>query len=160
RTTTEIREITVVIKENVENARRARELSVVSEDVAKRGKQVVGQMISTMSDISSANHAFIQQVEEGNRELSEITRVISEISKKTRVINDIALQTKILSFNASVEAARAGEHGKGFAVVAEEVRSLTQMSGNAAKEIATLIEGSLQKVDGIVESNKSRAEAL
>jgi methyl-accepting chemotaxis protein len=113
-----------------------------------------------MDEISQSNESIMAQINESNQKMGEIVRVIQEIGNKTKVINEIVFQTKLLSFNASVEAARAGEHGKGFAVVAEEVGNLAQMSGNAAKEISDMLDGSISKVDFIVNETKSKVEHL
>jgi methyl-accepting chemotaxis protein len=100
------------------------------------------------------------QVNESNEQIAGIVKVVEQIAKKTQVINDIVNKTELLSFNASVEAARAGEHGKGFAVVAEEVGNLARMSGAAAEEITSLIDGSIENVNKIVRETGSKVSTL
>ncbi|MGK5086686.1 methyl-accepting chemotaxis protein [Bdellovibrionota bacterium FG-2] len=159
-TASSVEEMNAMVSKSADNAQRASETSNASSDVATRGKQAVTQMIDAIKDINTSNHNIMQQIEESNARITEITHVIAEIGNKTKVINDIVFQTKLLSFNASVEAARAGEHGKGFAVVAEEVGNLAQMSGNAAKEIAEMLNGSIEKVESIVTDTKSKVGIL
>jgi len=159
-TAASIEEMTSMVQKNAENAKRAYELSNNSTNSAEKGKLVVQDMIKAIDDISVSNNSIMTQVEESNKQISDIVHVIAEIGNKTKIINDIVFQTKLLSFNASVEAARAGEHGKGFAVVAEEVGNLAQMSGNAAKEISTMLESSIQKVESIVNETKQKVSSL
>lgn len=153
-------EISAMVEKNAEAANHSKERSNQSREAAERGREIVTNMIQAIGDIDRANEAIAEQMKTSNGELSEITSLINEIGSKTRVINDIVFQTKLLSFNASVEAARAGEYGKGFAVVAEEVGNLAEMSGGAAKEISTLLETSVRKVEQIVEQTKTRVEKL
>lgn len=159
-TAASLEEITSMISKSAENANAAAESSVLSQQKAEEGKNAVDQMMNSMQEISQSNDSIMMQVDQSNKQMSEIVSVIQEIGNKTKVINDIVFQTKLLSFNASVEAARAGEHGKGFAVVAEEIGSLATMSGTAAKEISEILSGSISKVDGIVRETKQKVEAL
>lgn len=153
-------QLTSMVQRNMENAQAASTMTAASQESAQKGQRVVEEMARAIAEINSSNQDIMSEVNESNRQISEITKVIAEIGNKTKVINDIVFQTKLLSFNASVEAARAGEHGRGFAVVAEEVGNLARMSGTAAKEISDMLGTSIQKVDAIVRETKSNVERL
>lgn len=159
-TVASVDQINSMVSKNAENAANSRGISTESAETANAGKAVVESMIQSMDQINASTNEILSQTESSNRELTEIVKLIHEIGAKTKVIDDIVFQTKLLSFNASVEAARAGEHGKGFAVVAEEVGNLAQMSGNAAKEISNMLEGSISKVEKTVSESKQKVERL
>ena len=125
-TTSSMEELTSTVRQNAENARQANQLVVSASEVATRGGEVVGQVVDTMGSIKDSSRKIVDII---------------------GVIDGIAFQTNILALNAAVEAARAGEQGRGFAVVATEVRSLAQRSAGAAKEIKSLINDSVDKVD-------------
>jgi methyl-accepting chemotaxis protein len=159
-TASSIEQMNSMVSKNSENAKNTASTSSESKHKAEQGKEVVEQMIRSMDDINQSNSNIMTQINHSNSQIAEIVKVIQEIGNKTKVINDIVFQTKLLSFNASVEAARAGEQGKGFAVVAEEVGNLAQMSGSAAKEISSLLDGSIQKVESIVNETKTNVGKL
>ena len=126
KTASAMEELTSTVKQNADNAREANLLAATASDVARKGGDVVAQVVDTMGSI--------------NTSANKIVDIIG-------VIDGIAFQTNILALNAAVEAARAGEQGRGFAVVAAEVRNLAQRSAAAAKEIKTLIGDSVEKVE-------------
>ncbi|WP_229411101.1 MULTISPECIES: methyl-accepting chemotaxis protein [unclassified Massilia] len=125
KTASAMEELTSTVKQNADNAREANQLAATASNVARKGGEVVSQVVGTMGEINSS--------------ASKIADIIG-------VIDGIAFQTNILALNAAVEAARAGEQGRGFAVVASEVRNLAQRSAAAAKEIKTLIGDSVEKI--------------
>ncbi len=159
-TAASIDEVSSMAKKAADNSTQSQKASQISRETAEGGQKAVQEMIQSIDEINQSNNRIMTQVEEGNRQISDIAKVISEIGAKTKVINDIVFQTKLLSFNASVEAARAGEHGKGFAVVAEEVGKLAQMSGNAAKDISNMLQSSIQRVESIVTEIEGRVAKL
>ena len=125
-TAASMEELGSTVKQNADSARQANQLAMSASTVAVRGGEVVAEVVDTMKGINEAS-----------RKISDIISVI----------DGIAFQTNILALNAAVEAARAGEQGRGFAVVASEVRSLAGRSAEAAKEIKTLINASVERVE-------------
>ena len=125
-TAASMEELSSTVKQNADSARQANQLAMNASTVAVRGGEVVGEVVETMKGINEAS-----------RRISDIISVI----------DGIAFQTNILALNAAVEAARAGEQGRGFAVVASEVRSLAGRSAEAAKEIKSLINASVERVE-------------
>ncbi len=124
-TSSALEQMASMTRQNADNANQASSLATESRGEAEKGAEVMGEMNASMQAMNKSSE---------------------EISKIIKVIEEIAFQTNLLALNAAVEAARAGEHGKGFAVVAEEVRNLAQRSATAAKDTASLIEDSVQKV--------------
>ncbi len=121
-----LEELTSMVKVNAENAVSAATLSAQTAEIAAHGEREIFSLVNAMGEIAT-----------DSKKISEIIGVI----------DDIAFQTNLLALNAAVEAARAGEQGKGFAVVAEAVRNLAQRSAIAAKDIADLIQNSVDKVE-------------
>ena len=124
-TAASMEEMTGTVKQNADNAMQADKLAIESSDAANEGVVMAASIKRSMDLIDSSS-----------KKIADIIGVIDEI----------AFQTNLLALNAAVEAARAGEHGRGFAVVASEVRSLAQRSAQAAKEIKSLINDSVDRV--------------
>ncbi len=141
-TAASMEQMSQAIRQNAHTVRSVTQLASQASETATKGGDAISNMVITMKEISASSH--------------KIRDIIS-------VIDGIAFQTNILALNAAVEAARAGEQGRGFAVVAGEVRSLAQRSASAAKEIAVLINTSVEKVEAgnrLVEDTGSTIDEL
>ena len=106
-----------------------------------------GQADRLMSNVHQAIQEANAAVAELNGSMSAISRSSQETSKIVKTIDEIAFQTNLLALNAAVEAARAGEHGRGFAVVADEVRGLALRASEAAKNTASRIESTVDRIN-------------
>lgn len=159
-TAASIEEISAMVKKSSESAKESLNITQISQETASRGHKVVENMQNSIHKIKRSNSEILTQMNNSYKQIGDIVELIKEISNKTKIINDIVFQTKLLSFNASVESARAGEHGRGFAVVAEEVGNLAVVSGKAAQEISVLLNDSVHRVEGIIQSTKSQVESM
>ena len=132
------------------------ELSASIGEVAQQIHQCEAKAQDTVAATDAGEQAGSATV----AAMTQIRETTQAMATAVRVIQEIARQTNLLSLNAAIEAAKAGTMGKGFAVVAEEVRKLAERSGNAAKEIAVLIESSQASVDQGTSKVQATAQAL
>ncbi|QDL55094.1 methyl-accepting chemotaxis protein [Rhodoferax aquaticus] len=134
-TAASVEQLTGTLQQTAESTRQANALAHSAQSEAVHGGALVNGVIAAMTDINQSSQ---------------------QISEIIAVIDNIAFQTNILALNAAVEAARAGDHGRGFSVVATEVRNLASQSASAAKDIKTLINSSVERVQqGFTIANES-----
>jgi methyl-accepting chemotaxis protein len=124
-TSASLEEMASMTRTNADNARQADALMGEASRVVDTANTSMTQLTASMQEVSAASQ---------------------ETAKIIKTIDEIAFQTNLLALNAAVEAARAGEAGAGFAVVADEVRALAMRAAEAAKNTATMIEGTVDKV--------------
>ena len=114
------------------NADSANDAVTEAASAAELGHHAVREVIEGMERIR-------RSVQTGARKIKRLGERSMEISTILGTIQAISAQTDLLALNASIEAARAGEEGRGFTIVAEEVRKLSDRTGQAAKEIERLV---------------------
>lgn len=129
------RQVEGVAKISSETAELAKKLT----EVANKGNQAVDASIVSIRDVAEYS---------------------SQILKLLQLITGIAKQTNLLAMNASIEAAHAGEAGRGFAIVAEEIRRLSETTNKNAKEIRTVVDTMVEKIDNSVSQVQVAGEDL
>ena len=125
-----------------ELARSAERLRERAEAMESSAQELVGAAGGSRDSIGRSAQTLVSvgaRVRETSTTVLGLAEASERIGAFAEAVSGIARQTNLLALNAAIEAARAGEHGKGFAVVAEEVRTLAEESGRAAKDIAATI---------------------
>ena len=132
-TSESVKNMADIIKYASDRSTQAAKAASQAAEVAKKGTEIVKSAIEGM-------HRIRNIVQDAARQVEILGQHSQEIGDILELISEIANRTNLLGLNATIEAARASESSRGFGVVAEEVRSLAERSGQAAKDIAILVE--------------------
>jgi methyl-accepting chemotaxis protein len=138
-------EMSQTVIDIAQNAASIATEAVETGNLAKEGKNIVGQSVSE-------SEAIAKVVSESSDKIGTLGDQSNKIGEIVNVIKDIADQTNLLALNAAIEAARAGEQGRGFAVVADEVRKLAERTSKATSEIASVITAIQNEIGYAVDS--------
>ena len=125
-----------------------------ADEVIKSSLEEILDVVSTINEIQESSNGTMEYMDKLNVSSKEIMRILETVS-------NVSKQTHLLALNASIESARAGEAGRGFAVVADEIRKLAIDTGNAVKDVNSLISGIQDEVKSVYDMvllNSSRVE--
>lgn len=140
---TAMNQVSAAIADVASNAASSATASEKVLETAIQGRAAVDTTANDMERIAQA-------IQEAALTIGDLGRNSAQIGQIVSVINDIAGQTNLLALNAAIEAARAGEQGRGFAVVADEVRSLSERTGQSTKDVTVRVRGIQQAAEGSV----------
>lgn len=114
------------------SANNAVEISGNAEQRVAATSGRLNTMVSGITDLTD-------KVTRISEQLSSLETALQRVSQVSGEVDNISRKTNLLSLNASIEAARAGRHGRGFMVVAQEVKDLSNLTGEATGEIQETI---------------------
>jgi methyl-accepting chemotaxis protein len=103
-------------------------------------RSVAGEIQRELGAQNSEVTHIVGEIGRARHQLAALKRSVAEIDTIVGAVHAITDQTKILAINATIEAVKAGDHGRGFAVVANEVKTLSQHTAHATRDVLDKIE--------------------
>ena len=118
--------------------------------------QASGERRDSLAGLATLSRDGEERIEDLATAIQGIVKAAERMDEINTLIGEVSGRTNLLGMNASIEAAHAGEAGKGFAVVAEEIRHLSEETGEGSRAIGTLI---ANIKDAVYKATTANAEA-
>ncbi|MBM7571007.1 ammonium transporter [Aquibacillus albus] len=109
----------------------------------------VSLLTKDVNVVNEKNQSVNTKIEKVESNVTHIRDFSNQIQGIIDTIANISKKINLLSLNAAIEAARAGDSGSGFAVVAGEIRALSNDTEVATKQIASIIDNSVKKMEEV-----------
>lgn len=135
------------IKLSVNDGEIVFESSKRAKKITEEGSKSMDEVIDKFNITNNSTQVLVKNIDsllDNSKSIGTILTTIMNISE----------QTNLLALNAAIEAARAGEAGRGFSVVAEEIRKLSEETGNATRSIEDI----LRNIQGEVANTKENMD--
>ncbi len=133
-------------------------------------EEMIGNISSVTSSVDKMAQSFealnnnvqtgFSKQQDVNDKILQIERQSEMLEEANSAISSIAEQTNLLAMNAAIEAAHAGEAGKGFSVVADEIRKLSETSGEQSRSIGDQLSKIRESIKDVVSSSNEASEAF
>jgi methyl-accepting chemotaxis protein len=136
-----------------DRAKTVAQTSMKAVEISDSGRSATEETIQKMNLI----RAQMESIGETVVRLSDHSKAIEEIIS---AVQDLANQSNLLAVNAAIEAARAGEQGKGFTVVAHEIKTLADQSGDATKQVRSILDDTGKWVSAVVMATEQGGKAV
>lgn len=131
-TTTTVEEVKQTANVSSQKAKHVSEIALSAAQVSQNGTRLVRETLEGIANIREQ----VEYIAGTIVKLAEHNQAIGEI---IAAVDDIAEQANLLAVNASIEASKAGEHGKGFMIVAQEIKSMSELSKQATRQVRSIL---------------------
>lgn len=159
------------VASNIESLERMiQNQSAGVEQASAAVEQMIGNIASVSTSVDRMALSFdelINSAQTGSEMQGNVDERIEEIKNQSEALQEanqaiasIAEQTNLLAMNAAIEAAHAGDAGKGFSVVADEIRKLSETSGQQSKTIGEQLTSIQNSIEEVVAASSQSSEAF
>jgi methyl-accepting chemotaxis protein len=161
---TQISQNIISLEKMIENqAAGINEGSAAVEQMIANIKSVndsVGNMAQAFDGLQKSASTGITRQEHVSEQIQLIAQQSEMLQDANEAIAGIAEQTNLLAMNAAIEAAHAGEAGKGFSVVSDEIRKLSETSGEQSRTIGDQLKKIKDSIQSVVTASDDSGSAF